>query len=338
MNNRVNLPAFSVAKVSLPGHFGLAPMAGFTDRSFRQICREQGAGYTVTEMVSAKALCYGDKKTGELLSLSKGEHPCAVQIFGSEPPFLARGAALALEASGADIVDINMGCPMGKIIRSGEGSALMSNPAHAAACVMAVKKAVSVPVTVKFRAGTDDAHKNAVEFARYMEDAGADALCIHGRTATQMYTGRADRGLMARVVAAVSVPVAVNGDITCGRDGISLLRETGAAYAMVGRGSLGNPFLFAELAAAMEGRTYSPPTLEQRLALAVRQVRLTAEHKGEHRACREARAHLIYYFRAIRNAAAFRSRACAVSSLADIEALCREVLETVKEIELPNFS
>lgn len=319
---------FQIADVRLKGSFGLSPMAGVGDYAFRTICREHGAGYTVTEMVSAKALCYGDRKTEELLFLGKDEHPSAVQIFGAEPPFLAEGAQRALEMSGADVLDLNMGCPAGKIVRSGEGSALMRDLPRAAACIEAVVRAVRVPVTVKFRAGWDEEHRNAVEFAEMAVAAGASALCIHGRTRAQLYSGVADRRLMQQVVErAGSVPVMVNGDVVSGASGCALLRETGAGFAMIGRGALGNPWIFAACQAALAGESFEMPPLPVRLKTAYRQAVLAAEQKGERTACCEMRTHLAHYLRGIRYAARYRERSAHIATLAELKTLLDDICE-----------
>lgn len=332
----VNNPSdFQIAGIRLQGSFGLSPMAGVGDYAFRTICREQGAAYTVTEMVSAKALCYGDQKTAQLLFLGEDEHPAAVQIFGAEPPFLAEGARIALEMSHADILDLNMGCPAGKIVRSGEGSALMKNLPLAAACIEAVVQAVSVPVTVKFRAGWDSEQINAVAFAKMAVQSGASALCIHGRTRAQMYAGAADRALMRAVVeAADGTPVMVNGDVTSGESGRALLAETGAQFAVIGRGALGNPWVFADCQAALTGKTYEMPTLPVRLETAFRQAELAAAQKGERTACCEMRTHLAHYLRGIRSAARYRGLATRVSTLAEL----RELLDQIRtEAEQPEI-
>ncbi len=318
--------SFSIGGVRIDGSFGVAPMAGVGDRAFRTICRRHGAAYSVSEMVSAKALCYGDKKTEQLLSLDVSEQPGAVQIFGSEPEFMARGAQIALKMSGAAILDLNMGCPAGKIIRSGEGSALMKSPETAEACIRAVVEAVEVPVTVKFRAGWDETSRNAVEFAQMAAAAGAAALCVHGRTRAQMYAGKADRTLMKAVVEAVDIPVMVNGDVTDGASGRALLEETGAKFALIGRGCLGNPWVFEDCHAAMRGEAYTYPDLANRLQTACEQARLAAEQKGEGTACRELRAHMMYYLRGIRSAASYRVRATQVKTIAELETLVAEIL------------
>ena len=308
----------TIGNVHICGDLGLAPLAGYGDLAFRTVCRDHGCAYTVTEMISAKALCFGDKKTRELAHLSPGDHPSAVQIFGSEPDFMARGAVLALEYSGADILDINMGCPASKIVSSGEGSALMKKPGLAAEIISAVKKAVDRPVTVKFRSGWDKDHINAVEFARMAYESGADGLCIHGRTSRQLYRGKADPEIMAKVVEAVPIPVMVNGDITDRKSANDLLAATGARFALVGRGALGNPWVFEA-----EPRT---PSIEERLSDYLRQTEMAAEQKGERRALLESRAHISQYLTGFRGAAVFRSRAVSVSTLAQARALVEEIL------------
>ena len=230
----------------------LAPMAGVTDYAFRQVCAELGAEATVTEMVSAKALCYGDKKTASLLRRNEGVR-CGVQIFGSEPEFMARGAQLALELSGADFVDINMGCPMPKIVNNGEGSALMKDPALAGRIVRAVCDAVDVPVTVKTRKGWDKSHANVVELAKVLQDNGASAVAVHGRTKTMLYSGVADWDIIAAVKRAVSIPVIANGDVISPEAALRCLNRTGADAVMVGRAAFGDPWLFPQIRAALAG-------------------------------------------------------------------------------------
>lgn len=309
--------SIDIGGVRLNGTLGLAPMAGVADMAFRRICREQGAAYTVTEMVSAKALCYGDKKTPRLLELAPGEHPAAAQIFGSEPDICAEGARLALALSGADIIDINMGCPMPKISGNREGAALMLEPALAEAIVSAVVRAVGVPVTVKFRKGYDGERVNCAEFARVCEAAGASALCIHGRTREQMYAGRADTEAMAAVVAAVKIPVMVNGDVDGPESARRLLGLTGSGFSLAGRAALGNPWLFS-------GRT---PDLAEKLDTLIRQTLYAASQKGERVACTEARKHAAWYLSGIKNAAAWRQKAYGICSLDTLRAFCRYILE-----------
>ena len=241
-----------IGNVELKGRCLLAPMAGVTDYAFRRICRENGAALTTTEMISAKALTYGDKRTETLLYIPEDEHPSAVQIFGHEPETMAEASKIALELSGADILDINMGCPVGKIVRAGDGSALMQNLPLAEAILKAVCSAVSVPVTVKFRKGFDGGHINAPEFARMAEAAGVSAVAVHGRTRTQMYAGRADWDIIREVKQSVEIPVAANGDVFSAEDAVHILRYTGADFVMIGRGSFGNPWIFRQANALLD--------------------------------------------------------------------------------------
>ena len=297
-----------IGKISLSAPLALAPMAGITDLPFRLICRRLGCGMTVSEMVSAKGLLYKNVKTTEMLRIDDGERPTAIQLFGSVPEELAEAARM-VEASGADMIDFNMGCPVPKIVNNGEGSALMKNPQLAHDILAAMVKAVKIPVTVKFRAGWDDAHRNAVEIARAVEAAGVSAVAVHGRTRQQFYEGKADWSIIAEVKQAVSVPVFGNGDIFTVEDGLRMLKETGVDGLMIGRGADGNPWLFRELAAVLRGEERpAPPTLAERLAQAAEHLDMLIDYKGEHISVKEMRRHISAYLKGLPHAAEFRGR------------------------------
>lgn len=310
------MPA-EIGKLKIEGKLVLAPMAGVSDFAFRRICSELGAALTYTEMVSAKALVYGDEKTKELMFIPDDGHPCAVQIFGHEPDVMAEAAAIAIEQSGADILDINCGCPVGKIVKSGDGSALMKNPELAGRIVEAVCKTVDKPVTVKFRKGFDNGNVNAVEFAGILEQAGASAVAVHGRTRAQMYAGRADWDIIREVKKAVSIPVIANGDVFTREDAEHILEYTGADLAMIGRGSFGNPWIFSDAPL---------PPLSERIDTAVRQVEMLAENRGEKRACLEARHLMGHYLTGVPYAGYYRQQIVKVETLQDV----RKVAEGIK--------
>ena len=308
-------------------------MAGVTDLAFRTICRELGAGYTITEMVSAKALCYQDKKSVPLLQLGEGEHPAAVQIFGSDPACMEQAAGMAAERSGADIIDINMGCPVPKVANSGDGSGLMKNPELAVKVAEAViRGAGGRPVTVKFRLGWDKGSINCVEFAKAMEEAGVAAVAVHGRTRTQMYSGTANWDYIRAVKETVSIPVIANGDVFEPKDAVRILKYTGADMAMIGRGCFGNPWLFQRARAALAGEEIPPlPSLAVRCDTAVRQFELSAAQKGEHIACLEARKHYAWYLKGVPHAGYYKEQISHVSTLEDIYKVTAGIKRDLKD-------
>ena len=306
-------------------------MAGVTDFAFRRVCRELGAAMTTTEMVSAKALVYNDEKTKSILYIPEDEHPSAVQIFGHEVSVMAEAAQMALELSGADILDINMGCPVGKVIKSGDGSALMKTPELARDIIEAVCRAVSKPVTVKFRKGWDGGSVNAVEFARLCEEAGASAIAVHGRTRVQMYSGRADWDIIRDVKRAVSIPVIANGDIFTAEDAAHILRYTGCELAMAGRGTFGNPWLFKQANAVLAGEELPAlPPLAERMDTALRQIETLAERAGERIACLEARHHMPWYLHGVAHSSIYRQQLVRVEKLEDIRKIVKDIKRDLK--------
>lgn len=323
----------------------LAPLAGVSDRTFRRMARRFGAEYTVSEMVSAKALCYEQKnrkseeasrsKTAPLAAVLREEYPMSVQLFGAEPEFMAEAARLleSGEYRGACgeippcAIDINMGCPMAKIVGNGEGSALMKDPRLAASIVKAVVKSVRIPVTVKIRAGWDKNSINAPEMAKLLEDVGASMICVHGRTKEQMYSPGVDLSVIQRVKQAVSVPVVGNGDIFSAADAMRMLRETGCDGVMIARGAQGNPWIFDEIRSEMDGIPHRPPTSEERLALAMEHAAGIVMEKGERVGIPESRKHVAWYIHGMKGAAAARNRIMTACTLDEVKAILMSLCE-----------
>ena len=296
----------------------LGPMAGVTDWAFRTICAELGANITVTEMVSSRALVYKDQKSAVLLRKNAGSL-CGAQIFGNNPDIMAEAAVMALEISGCDFLDINMGCPMPKIANSGDGCGLMRTPELAGEIVSAVVKAVKVPVTIKCRLGWDKASLNVVDFTKRMEDNGTAMVTVHGRTRGMLYSGVADWDYITKVKQNLSIPVIANGDIVSGETAVKCLQRTGADGVMIGRATFGDPWIFAEAKAAMAGEPVPErPALRQRVDVAVRQLELAKEDHGEKIACLEARKHFAWYLRGVSHSSYYKEQISSIATMEDV--------------------
>ena len=308
----------------------LAPMAGVTDWAFRTICARLGAGVTVTEMVSSRALVYRDQKSAKLLRKNEGSL-CGAQIFGNDPDIMAEGARLALEISGCDFLDINMGCPMPKIALSGDGCGLMRTPELAGKIVEAVAKAVDVPVTVKCRLGWDKGNLNVLDFTKRMEDSGAAMVTVHGRTRAMLYTGVADWDMIGKVKQNLSIPVIANGDITDGQAAVRCRKRTGADGLMIGRSVFGDPWIFEEVQNALDGKEYEDrPSLADRIAVALEQFRLAEQDHGEHIACLEARKHFAWYLRGVAHSSFYKNQITSLTTMEDIYRVAKDVVRDLR--------
>lgn len=315
----------TIGNVELKNNVILAPMAGVTDLPFRLLCKEQGAALVCTEMVSAKAILYNNKNTKALLEMHPDEAPVSLQLFGSDPVIISEMAKRIEELPFA-ILDINMGCPVPKVVNNGEGSALMKNPKLAGEIVSAVSKAIKKPVTVKIRSGFDKDHINAVEMAKIMEDSGAAAIAVHGRTREQYYSGEADWEIIARVKETVSIPVIGNGDVTDCESAAKLLKQTGCDGIMIGRAARGNPWIFRQVTAYLDDGTILPlPTSEERKAMILRHGRLQLEYKGEYTGVREMRKHVSWYTAGMPHSAQLRQIVNAVEKFSELVELIEQL-------------
>ena len=307
-----------IGKLNLDNRVFLSPMAGVTDLPFRLICKEQDCGMLYTEMVNAKALCYDDQNTKKMLKIEEEEHPVAIQIFGSDPEYMG-GAAKILNSYPNEILDINMGCPAPKVVKNGDGSALLKNPELAAKVLKVVVGNSEKPVTLKIRKGWDDTCINAVEIAKIAEDCGISAIAIHGRTREQYYSGKADWDIIRQVKENVSIPVIGNGDVFEVEDAINMLNQTNCDAIMIGRGAQGNPWIFKRINHYMQtGEILPEPTLEEKINTAKKHLKLAVEEHGEYVAVREMRKHIAWYLKGLRNSARVRDEINKIESYEEV--------------------
>lgn len=315
-----------IGTVTLENNLILAPMAGVTDLPFRLLCKEQGAGLVCMEMVSAKAISYKNKNTKELLNIDEREHPVSLQLFGSDPDIISE-IAKEIEELPFDILDINMGCPVPKVVNNGDGSALMKNPLLAGQIIEKTAKAIQKPVTVKIRKGFDDKHINAVEMARIAQESGAAAVAVHGRTREQYYSGKADWDIIRQVKEAVKIPVIGNGDLLTGKDVKRMEEQTGCDGFMIARGAQGNPWIFQNIMHYMEtGEELQKPPMEEMVKMMLRHARMLIAYKGDYTGIREMRKHAAWYTGGYRNAAKLRGRMNDIESYQELSSLFEEVL------------
>jgi len=315
-----------IGNVEIKNGVFLAPMAGVTDRAFRYMCKKYGAGGMTTEMVSAKAICYGDKKTAKLAYIADEERPCGLQLFGSEPEIMAKAAVSVYDMFTPEFIDVNMGCPAPKIVNNGEGSSLMKNPRLCYEIVKSMKQALDgrCPLTVKIRRGFDSGHINAAEVAKMCEDAGADAIFVHARTREQMYMPPVEYATVADVKNAVKIPVIGNGDIASGQDAVNVMKITGCDGVMVGRAAQGNPFVFDEINCYLEGKLYRAPTNSEKRDCVREHISLLIQDKGEFVGVREARKHVAWYIKGMPGSASMRNRVNLAESTAEMMSLIDE--------------
>ncbi len=316
----------NIGNINIKGYAALAPMAGVADRAMRELCMKYGASFCIGELTSSRGVSLNDKKSQELLFCSEESRPCASQLFGCDPEIMATAAVKACKYR-PDFIDINMGCPAPKVAGNGGGSALMRDVRLAEKIVAAVVNAVNIPVTVKMRAGWDEEHINAGELARACEAAGASMVTVHGRTKTQMYAPPVNYKAIAEVKKSVKIPVVGNGDVEDGKSALRMYEKTGCDLVMVGRAAMGNPFVFEEINAVLSGEAYCPHSLEERLSVCKKQIRLMLKYKDPHNAILEARKHTAWYMSALNGAASLRRECGTISSLEDIDRICQKALE-----------